>query len=131
MTRKARLAVVTAVCVAALATIPSALAAFAPKLSASTNAAGLTVLSYSQAPTDDPAQQLIFYTPADYIANVGQLQGEQVGTVTATALAGDLGGSKLALSGNILAQLATDTVTVGGQTLPLATVGATCTGQPA
>ena len=65
-------------------------AALTPRLSASTSPAGSAV-SYSQAATDDPVAKITYYVPSGFTALLAQPAGEVVGTVSATALAADLG----------------------------------------
>ena len=102
-------------------------AALTPRLSASTSPAGSAV-SYSQAATDDPVAKITYYVPSGFTALLAQPAGEVVGTVSATALAADLGNATLPLRGTIVAADATTTVTVSGQQVPLSVAATQCTG---
>ena len=102
-------------------------AALTPRLSASTSPAGSAV-SYSQAATDDPVAKITYYVPSGFTALLAQPAGEVVGSVSATALAADLGNATLPLRGTIVAADATTTVTVSGQQVPLSAAATQCTG---
>ena len=102
-------------------------AALTPRLSASTSPAGSAV-SYSQAATDDPVAKITYYVPSGFTALLAQPAGEVVGTVSATALAADLGNATLPLRGTIVAADATTTVSVAGQQVPLSVAATQCTG---
>lgn len=114
--------------VAALAAASSAVAAIAPTLSATTEATATTV-SYTQGQSDDPPAVITFYVPAGYAALLAQPVGDVVGTVKATAVAGDLGGATLQLTGDITVAAATSTVTVAGASVPLSATATSCTGR--
>jgi hypothetical protein len=122
-----RLTAVAALTAAAfLAAATTASAAFGPKLAATTDAAGDTTLTYSQAPSDDPVASLTFYVPPIYLSQLAaHAEGERLGTVTAKASAG---GSTLDLAGTITQALATTNVTVAGSQVQVGTAATTCTG---
>jgi hypothetical protein len=111
----------------ALVVTGAASAALTPRLSVSTSAAG-SAIGYSQAPGDDPVAKLTFYVPSGFAALLAQPEGEQVGTVVATATAADLGNATLPLRGTVVAAAATTTLTVGGQSLPMSALATQCTG---
>ena len=111
----------------ALVVTGPASAALTPRLSVSTSAAG-SAIGYSQAPGDDPVAKLTFYVPSGFAALLAQPEGEQVGTVVATATAADLGNATLPLRGTMVAAAATTTLTVGGQSLPMSALATQCTG---
>lgn len=128
MTRRGRrLGLLGVVTVVALATTASAFAAISPKLDATTQASGTTI-GYSQAPGDDAPASIVFYVPAGYAALLGQPDGEEVGSVTGTAVAADLGGATLNLTGKINAALPTTTISFAGATVPLSALAVQCTG---
>lgn len=111
----------------ALVTTGPASAALSPRLSASTAPAGSSI-GYSQAPTDDPVAKLTFYVPSGFTALLAQPDGERVGTVTALAVAADLGNANLPLTGTIVAATAATTVAVSGQQVALGAAATQCTG---
>ncbi len=125
--RKRRLGLLAAPAVIALALASSAAAGITPLFSATTTA-DATVVSYTQLPGDDPVAALTFFVPVDYAALLAQPEGEVVGTISATAVATDLGGATLALKGNIVAASATTTISSGGATVALGTAAVACTG---
>ena len=85
-------------------------------------------MSYTQLPGDDPVAALTFFVPVDYAALLAQPEGEVVGTITATAVAADLGNATLALKGDIIAASATTTISSAGATVALGTAAVACTG---
>ena len=125
--RHRRLGVLLGACGLALVMTGPAAAALTPRLSASTSASASSI-GYSQGATDDPVAKITFYVPSGFTALLAQPEGEQVGTVSATALAADLGNANLPLRGTIVAATATTTVTVSGQAVPLGAAATQCTG---
>lgn len=124
--RTRRLSLLVALGVVALVAASSAVAGLTPAFSATTTA-DATVVSYSQAPGDDPVAAITFYVAAGYAALLAQPEGAVVGTVTAKAVAADLGGANLPLGGQIVAATAATTVTSAGVTVPLSTLAVACT----
>jgi hypothetical protein len=124
--RFAKLVVVSLVALVGLALASPAWAAYAPRFGASSNDTSAT-FTYIQAASDDPAAQLIFYIPVDYVADLGDV-GFSVGKATAKATAADLGGSTLSLDGTIDPANATDTVSYGGANITLSAGATACTG---
>jgi hypothetical protein len=115
--------------VVALAAALPAAAAISPTLDATTQASGTTI-GYVQGANDDPPAVITFYAPAGYAALLAQSDGTQVGTVKGQAIAGDLGGAKLDLSGSIVVALGTTTVPFAGASVALAAAATVCTGSP-
>jgi hypothetical protein len=109
----------------ALVLAAAAYGAVTPGLQVVSNDSGSTTVSYAQGTTDDPAQKIVFFVPADYLATFAQQPGETVGTATASAVAADLAGQTLALTGAVTVRRATDTLTAGGT---LAAAATACTG---
>jgi hypothetical protein len=124
MPPKLRLVVFAASAVAALATAATALAAYTPKLSASSDLDG-TTLALTSAATDDPTASLTLYVPADWVTNTSLIPGDQIGTI----LAGSGGGAPV--TGTLTAATATQTLSVGGVDTPISTLAASCTGTAA
>lgn len=125
--RTRRLGLLVALGVVVLVAASPAVAGLTPAFSATTTA-DATVVSYSQAAGDDPVAAITFYVASGYAALLAQPDGETVGTVSARAVAADLGGATLPLSGNIVAALATTTITSAGATVPLSAAAIACTG---
>jgi hypothetical protein len=95
-----RVAVLSAAVLAALAFAGSALASFAPKLTAKAAATGGTSVSVNVGANDDPTAKVSIYVPAGYTLSPPAL-GSKLGDVTATASAADLGGAVLPLTGEL------------------------------
>jgi hypothetical protein len=125
--RLRRLGLLAFPAVIALLAASSATAAITPQFSATTTAAA-TVVSYSQGTGDDPVAALTFYVPVDYAALLVQPEGEVVGTVKGEAIAADLAGNRLLLSGSITAALATTSITVAGAPVTVGAASVACTG---
>jgi hypothetical protein len=125
--RTCRLGLLVALGVVVLVAASSAVAGLTPALSATTTA-DATVVSYSQAPGDDPVAAITFYVAAGYAALLAQPEGDVLGTATAKAVAADLSSANLALSGQIVAAGATSTITSAGATVPLSAAAVACTG---
>lgn len=115
---------------AALVFAGQALAAYAPKLTASTTAAGTTI-GYVQVPTDDPTAVLTFFVPTGYTANLTAAAGTNIGTVDAKTAAADLGGAILPLGGSVQVRAADGTYLSSGAQVPLAGAATVCTGSAA
>jgi hypothetical protein len=117
--------------VAAAAAVMAAAAAGAvkPVISATSDDQGNTYLHYTQATADDAPSSLRFYVPFDYIFNFGAQPGDVLGQVQAKATG--TGGAALSLTGDLTQAAATQTVTVGGASVPLSTTATACTGSAA
>jgi hypothetical protein len=116
-------------CLAALAAAPPALATFTPRIAATSDATGGTMLEYTQAASDDPPASLAFFVPSGFLTSVGaHAEGDQIGTVAAKASAADLGGTSLALTGTVNSALATTMLTVAGQQVAVGGAATSCTG---
>src|SRR5712691_7167214 len=98
----------------------AALGAIKPTITAASDDLGNTTFSYTQGPSDDAPAVLKLYVPFDYIFNFGAQPGDVLGQVTAK-------GSQ-ALTGTLTQAAATQTVTVGGQSVALSAAATTCTG---
>jgi hypothetical protein len=127
MTRGRRLGLLGVGLVVALAAAIPAFAATNPTLDATTQASATTI-SWAQGATDDPPAVITFYVAAGYAALLAQSDGDVVGTVKGTAIAGDLGGATLQLSGDIVARVGTSTISFAGATPTLASLAVACTG---
>jgi hypothetical protein len=94
-----RVAVLSAVLLAALAFAGSAFASFAPKLTVKAAAPGTSV-TVNVGNNDAPTAKVSIYVPAGYTLNPPAL-GAKLGDVVATASAADLGGAVLPLTGEL------------------------------
>jgi hypothetical protein len=122
-----RFGILVVACAFGLMVAGQAVAAFTPKLSASATDAGATI-SYSQAATDDPPAAITFWVPSGFTSLLAFPEGEVIGTASGEAVAADLAGTKLTLSGNITSALATTTVSFAGSIVPLSSLAVLCTG---
>jgi hypothetical protein len=95
-----RTAVIGAAGAALLALAPPASAAFKPLLTA-TSSGDTVTLGYSQAAANDGTAMLTFYAPGAYGAKLPTAVGSAVGVATGSAVAADIRGSTLPLSGTI------------------------------
>src|SRR4051794_25233719 len=105
-----RLTMWAALLVLAGAFATSAFASFAPKISVSSNADGVTRLGYTQSPTDDTPAQITFFVPDGYITTVGQPENVAFGSVSATLSAGDLAGAVVNAAGTLTGATATTAI---------------------
>ncbi len=128
--RMRRLGLLVVPAAIALVIASSAAAGITPVFSATTTASA-TVVSYAQLPGDDPVAAVTFYVPVDYAALLAQPEGEVVGTVAAEAIAADVGGNRLQLSGKITTATTATTVTIGGASVALDAAATACTGTAA
>jgi hypothetical protein len=102
MRRTIGLAVFAVAALSALGFASTAFASFAPKLIVSSTPTGTARIGVVVANTDDPTFRALFYIPNGYqIATPAA--GSNLGAVTATASAADLGGAILPLTGSLLA----------------------------
>lgn len=125
--RERRRGMVLVTSVVALAFAGQAFAALTPSFTATTTG-DATVVSYSQGAGDDSPAAITFYVAAGYDALLAQPEGDVVGKATGRAVAADLGGATLALSGPIVAAAATTTITSAGASVPLSAAAIACTG---
>jgi hypothetical protein len=115
-------------CAGAVALVLAAQASATPQLNVSATAAGTTI-GFSQSPTDPaPAKVQIFADSALPTVDLSAAAGTKIGTVTARAAAGALGGAILPLTGSITARGAGDTYLSNGVQVPLANASNGCTG---
>jgi hypothetical protein len=89
-----------------LAFASTAMATYQPRLvvsptSPAASGAGSTI-TVSQAQTDDPTARLAIYVPSGYTVQTTAAPGTQLGLVTASVVAADLGGTLLPLTGNVV-----------------------------
>ncbi|MBM3676623.1 MAG: hypothetical protein FJW96_01880 [Actinobacteria bacterium] len=129
MTRRGRLGLLGVSLVVALMVTVQAFAAINPTLDATTQASGTTI-TYAQGTGDDPPAAITFYVAKDYAALLSQSEGDKIGTAAGTAIAGDLGGATLKLSGDITVALGTTTISFAGATVPISALSVQCTGTP-
>lgn len=101
MRKTIRLGLVAAAGAGALAFAGSALASFSPKLWVS-NGATVTIKAQVGA-ADDPTAKVTIYAPLGYQLKDPPPAGTNLGAITATAQAADLGGIVLPLTGNLVA----------------------------
>jgi hypothetical protein len=106
MRRLVRLTVLACVGAFALAFAGSALAAYTPTYSVNTpgtlGGAGTTTLNIKFAQGDQATARIVLYVPTGYVGTYNQAAGTQIGTVSATVLATQLGPSvSLPLTGTI------------------------------
>ena len=105
----------------------------AERLGVSSTAASGVVIHYSQ-PTSAPAPALVTIFPnPSYLAgtqvqNFSQAPGTTIGTVSAKAIAGALGGATLPLTGNVIVKGAGDTYMSNGTPVTFAAAATACTG---
>lgn len=125
--RQRRVGLLVAACALALVVAGQAVAAFTPTFSASTNDVGASI-SYGQGAADDPPAAITFWVPAGFTSLLAFPEGEVIGTATGKALAADLGGAQISLSGTINAALPTTTISFAGATTPLSSLAVLCTG---
>jgi hypothetical protein len=102
MKRTIRIALLAGAVFASLAFAGSALASFAPKIVVSATTSGAARIGVVVANSDDPTFRALFYIPAGYQVST-PAPGANLGSVTATAAAADLGGAILPLTGQLLA----------------------------
>jgi hypothetical protein len=127
MRKTIRLGVGAIAGLAALLYAGQALAAYAPKLVVKMGDAGTTI-HLSIPPSDDPTALLVFYAPAGTSANLSATPGSTIGTLTAQASAGALGGATLPLTGTVEVRAGDGTYLSSGQQVPLSTAATRCTG---
>lgn len=125
--RERRLGILVVACVLALGVAGQAVAAYTPTFSASTNDAGASI-SYTQGAADDPPAAITFWVPAGFTALLAFSEGDVIGTATGKAVAADLGGALISLTGTINAALPTTTISFAGATTPLSALAVLCTG---
>ena len=102
MRRTIRLALFAVAALSALGFASSAFASFSPKLIVSSTPTGAARIGVVVANTDDPTFRSLFYIPNGYQITT-PAAGTNLGDVTATASAADLGGAVLPLTGSLLA----------------------------
>jgi hypothetical protein len=129
-----RVAVLGIAAVAATALAAPALASFTPKLTightARAAAPGTVAVELSLAAVDDPPAKIVLYTPLGYVANPSPAVGTQIGTAQAQAVAADLGGATLPLTGTVAVADPNATINYAGADTPLSTLAQSCTGSP-
>ncbi len=101
MKRSIRLAVLALVALAVLALASIAYAAYTTPTLKVTQVGQKTVISVTQAQTDDATARASIYAPAGTIPTLNQAPGTTLGTVTAQVVALALGGALLPLTGEI------------------------------
>jgi len=102
MKKTNRVALLGCAAIASLAFAGSALASFAPKLVVSATSSGAARIGVVVGNSDDPTFRALFYVPNGYQVST-PAPGANLGSVTATASAADLGGALLPLTGQLLA----------------------------
>jgi hypothetical protein len=118
---------------AGLSTLALAATASAEKLGVSSTAVSGVVIHFSQ-PSGSPAPAKVTiypnpsYATGTQVQNFSQAPGTTIGTVSAKAIAGALGGATLPLTGSLIVKGAGDTYLSNGSPVPLATAAAACTG---
>jgi hypothetical protein len=118
---------------AGLSTLALAATASAEKLGVSSTPSSGVVIHYSQpSGSAAPARVTIYpnpsYATGTQVQNFSQAPGTTIGTVSAKAIAGALGGATLPLTGTLIVKGAGDTYLSSGSPVPLATAAAACTG---
>ena len=101
MKRSIRLAVLALVALAVLALASIAYAAYTTPTLKVTQVGQKTVISVTQAQTDDATARAAIYAPTGTIPTLNQAPGTTLGTVTAQVVALALGGALLPLTGEI------------------------------
>jgi hypothetical protein len=106
MRKVIRLTVLACASAIALAFAGTALAAYTPTFSVNTagtlGGSGNTTLNIKFAPGDQATARIVLYIPTGYTATLNQAPGTQLGTVTATVLATQLGPNvSLPLTGTV------------------------------
>ncbi|HSP71273.1 MAG TPA: hypothetical protein VLN26_02830, partial [Gaiellaceae bacterium] len=102
MRKTIRFGLFAAVGAVALAFAGSALASFSPKLWAASDATGAT-LKVQVGAFDDPTAEVQIFAPLGYQLKDPPPVGTNLGAITATAQAADLGGAILPLTGQLVA----------------------------
>ena len=124
--RAPRRLLAAAVAVAALAGATGATAAYAPELGVASGSSSTTV-TLLQSAIDAPTARVVVSVPASYAMN-GGVPPALAGRASAVALASDLGGSSVRLTGAIAPASAADVVAYGGTTAALSALAQACTG---
>jgi len=134
MTRSLRCAVLGLAGLAAAAVAGPALASFTPKLlighTARAAATGAVDVELALAAADDPPSKIVLYAPVGYIANPSAAVGTSIGTAQAQAIAADLGGGTLPLTGTVTVADPNATINYAGADTPIPTLAQNCTGSP-
>ncbi len=133
MVKKIRLGLVACAGLLGLVIATPALAAQSSKLGVSQTPSSGVVIHYSQAPADPAPAKISIYADPFFNPPAGQVvlnqaSGTKIGTVSAQAKAGSLGGATLPLAGNIVAHAAADTYLSNGTPVPFTTASQVCTG---
>jgi hypothetical protein len=108
MRRSMRLAVAASAAVVGLAFAGPALAAYSPRLIATSlsNAPGrptTMLLGHFQEASDDPTAKDTIYAPVGYVANLTQPVGTKIGDVNATLILRDAGNAQVDVDGEVIA----------------------------
>jgi hypothetical protein len=111
-----------------------ALATFTPKLiighTARAAAPGTVNVELSLAAADDPPAKIVLYSPLGYVANPSVAAGTILGTAQVQAIAADLGGAALPMTGTLTVADPNATISYAGADTPIATLAQNCTGSP-
>jgi hypothetical protein len=108
VTRKLRLALLTAAAAVGLGFIGDALAAYNPTLivsgtSQATSGGGAVVIGFGQANTDDASAVATIYSPLGYGVTLGQAPGTRLGALSGFVYTYALGGVRRAVQGTVTA----------------------------
>ena len=97
---------------AAIALAPAAGAAFTPTLTAATTASGIATIDFQQPRDDDAPALLAIHAPTGSL-KLGTAIGTRLGSATSAAVAPDIGGSVVRLTGNVAVASASTPLTGG------------------
>ena len=101
MSKALRSLAVVAAGAVGLAFAGSAAAAYSPRIVVLNLTGDQTQIEVSQDPTDDPTARVVIYAPLGAAAVLNQPVRTQIGQVTASVIAADLGGIALPLEGRV------------------------------
>jgi hypothetical protein len=121
--RAGRLAVGALACASIAVLAGGALGAIKPTITAASDDQGNTTFNYTQGSADDAPAVFKLFVPFDYIFNFGAQPGDVLGQATVK-------GSQT-LTGSLTQTAATQTFTIGGQSVTQAAAATACTGTAA